>query len=121
MPSRSTSQPRRQPPPPAPVSAPVSVPKPSEPGLINNLLGNVVQGASWGVGSSLGHKAVDNLFNNNTTTTKNTNVTTWRDCDEELAKYQSCINQLPFDNHLKYSNDDCENIFDSFLRCYKKH
>jgi len=116
MPSRSTSQPRKQPPPPAPAA------KPSEPGVFSNLLGNVVQGASWGVGTSIGHKAVDSLFNNTSTTQNDKpNVNAVHECDESLAKYQNCINQLHFNDHLKYSNDDCENIFDSFLKCYKKH
>ena len=80
------------------------------PGLGATLLGNVFTGATFGVGSSLGHRAVDAVMSSDEPKINNNRVEPQSlPCDKLFEMYDSC---------LKNEKNDCSFLVDMMkLKC----
>ena len=118
---RKSSETRPHPPAPARTPAPVPgyAPTPHTSNTSVGMLGSsLLQGAGWGVGTSLGNRAVNAVLGT-TGGTVGTDpspapnaVPTREMCNELLHRYRECL-----------SNDyvSCGPMFDDYLECLDKH
>lgn len=61
--------------------------------LGSQILGNVVSGATFGVGSSLGHRAIDSVMSSeNKSHNNNSIVTSEIPCEKLFDMYNECLN-----------------------------
>lgn len=86
---------------------------PTTPGLI----GSILQGFSFGAGSSMGHRAVDGIFNSakiydmNPVAKIPSSIKNDDDCLEKLELYQQCMNN---------NFTQCESLYNNYFECTKK-
>lgn len=98
-------------------TAPPPLQKKSEP-MKSSFFGTMMEGAAFGAGSSIGHKAIDALMGNNKKTDESGNLHDngerkyQSSCHFVENKYNNCIQQLQH-------NDNCEDLFKDYYDCIK--
>ena len=106
-------------PPPQP-KAPPPQPKapPHEQSMLKQMVGTVLQGFAFGTGSSIAHKAIDNLStpNDNVSSTivDYTDVLDNSNCKDILTDYNICIKNSP----ALYGDDNHQSQCGDILRLY---
>jgi len=72
--------------------------------------GSLIQGYGLGMGSSLGHRTIDNVFGSSTPDISTTKYSKNSDdkCSKVLELYENC---------MKNQNEDCLNYYNHFIQC----
>jgi hypothetical protein len=91
--------------PPAPIHNPISNQQQSQ--SSNGFIGNMIQGFSLGVGSSIGHQLTERIFTNATPPPNN-------DCSNIELDLKNCMDCTHNDN------DQCKRILAMLESCKKK-
>ena len=99
--------------------APPPQPKaPPEQSMLKQMVGTVLQGFAFGTGSSIAHKAIDNLStpNDNVSSTivDSTDVLDNSNCKDILTDYNICIKNSP----ALYGGDNQQSQCGDILRLY---
>jgi len=108
------------PPPPAPPSS-LQTPSPTP-----SFLSTMGQGLALGMGSSMGHRAVDAVLGAPTpkpsvsTPTSTSVAETSYACNNNLEGYVKCIHEQPTVRGLQVDTNTCNKLYDDYLHCISK-
>ena len=107
-------------------SAPAPAPAPAPPSLPSSSSGpsffsTMTQGLALGMGSSLGHRAVDTMFGapvpTVSTPTSTSVANTPYACNNNLGEYIKCIHEQTTVQGLQTDSNICNKLYDDYLRC----
>lgn len=110
--TKQRNLPPPQPTPPPPQPAPIlsknkeNVHLSTTPGFF----GSLIQGFGLGMGSSLGHRTIDNVFGSSTPDISLTKPS--KNSDDKCSKLLEL-----YDNCIKNQKEDCHNYYNHFIQC----
>ena len=97
-----------------PLPAVSNKPLTNSPSMTHVLTRNIMEGFSFGIGSSIAHKTIDNIFKSDNEdkvkVTENINNENNDKCKSLNQDYIKCINN---------KNHDCENLLNAYIECNK--
>lgn len=109
-------QPRKNIPPPISRPSPPPSPSPYTPSSFSNVASTVIEGISFGAGSSIGHRVIDSIFNssmkNDAKETKEPKQAVGH-CEKEINMFKECVKNADTNN--------CDFYYNIIKQCEEKH